>query len=59
MTVLDFLGEDEFGNLQDRASESPYWESCLTFIEQKAQTNVNNLSEKQRDWLDKIVDGLQ
>lgn len=58
MTVLEYLGEDEFHKLGEKAEASPYWESSLTFIEQNQNKDVNNLSPKQKAWLDKIVEGL-
>jgi len=51
----DQIDRDE---LFDKASESDYWESCDTFVEQVWERDVETISPKQREWLDKIAEGL-
>lgn len=41
-----------------KADENEYWASCYKFYKENKERKVAFLSQKQRDWLEKIQDGL-
>lgn len=42
-----------------KADESEYWSSCASFYESVKNKRIDLISQKQRDWLEKIEIGLQ
>lgn len=39
-------------------AESDYWESCYNFVKQQYSRHLTFLSEKQRAWLDRIIEDM-
>jgi hypothetical protein len=44
--------------IEERSDESPYWESCHKFINDKWTTELRHLSEKQEAWADRILEDM-
>jgi hypothetical protein len=55
MRVCDYLDEDEYVKLEEKAQDSDYWQSCLDFIDKNSTREIDSLSVKQQAWLEKIV----
>jgi hypothetical protein len=41
-----------------RSCESPYWEKTLNFITEKWQTDFEDLTIKQAQWVQRVIDDL-
>lgn len=49
----------DIDSLVEKADESDYWNSCLEFYESVEERDLENLSQKQVDWLNKIEENLE
>lgn len=56
VTDVYSIGEDALDAKADEGDE--YWISCKKFYLSVKGNDVDNLSQKQRDWLDKIENSL-
>lgn len=62
MTVEEVFTEEKLTRemVEERKDESgsTYWENCYNFIDQKWNDPVEDLSDKQSQWLDKIREDM-
>lgn len=60
MTVQDWFNNEglSLGMLETRGEESSYWSTAFTFVNGVYHDDVSKFSEKQANWLSKIVDDL-
>lgn len=58
-TVDEFLfGPCARSLLSDMAMENEYWEKVEAFVEANRLKSIGELSQKQKDWLFRIKEGL-
>ncbi len=58
-TVDEYLfGPCSKGVLEERSSDSRYWETVFDFVSENLKTKISQLSPKQKMWLIKIKEGL-
>lgn len=60
MTVQEYFNQEGLvlGMLEERVDESNYWNTAFTFVNGVYHDDVNKLSEKQGNWLSRIVDDM-
>ena len=58
MRVCEVYKEINLDDLFDRAETSEYWNSAHKFVQQVWDKEVDELSQKQIDWLDRILEGM-
>ena len=59
MKVNEYLSQDDYQEIEDKASEGGYWANCFNFVKDIMNKDMNMLTARQRDWLDRIIDGLK
>ena len=62
MTVEEVFTEEsiDLDMVQERSEESgsEYWENCYSFLDQKWSDPVEDLTEKQSQWVDRIREDM-
>lgn len=51
--------DDEIDRLESKAEESEYWFNCYEFLEEIIDGDISKLSDKQTDWLERILQEVQ
>lgn len=44
--------------LDERAGESSYWAGCDKFVNDKWESEIDRMTQKQANWLDKILEDM-
>lgn len=57
-TVKDYLPNGGHRVIADRASRSRYWRVVQGFLRKHAFTKLKDLSDSEREWVNKIKRGL-
>lgn len=60
-SVGEYFADNEVTlmSLAERENDNQYWESCFKFVADTWDKPVGSLSDKQINWLDKIIEGMR
>lgn len=53
------ITDDEIEVIENKGEESEYWMNCYEFIVEILDKTINQLSEKQIDWLERILSDIR
>ena len=53
------ITDDELDALDEKAQESKYWNEVYNFVLQIVDRNLEAISDKQQEWLEKILDEVR
>ena len=58
MKIKEYLDNIDYERICDKSEESDYWVSVKKFIDDIYDKDIEDLTEKQKNWFNKIIEDL-